>query len=350
MNRNGWRKLASAGVALCTITGATFASSSGAVAETAAAPLDIMLTNDDGVHGGFIDIIRDELCGAGHRVTVVAPSGDQSGNSSRFTSARDAKLKVTTTSFTCGDGTGQQHSIASTWTAKLGAGGTYSYNGPASPVDAVRFALDVVYRDAPPDLVVTGANPGQNLSSVVLKSGTVGAALAAAAKHVPAIALSVAYNPADSPQLGFPAAPFAARALGDWTVSLLGELQRQQQPGDGLLPDGLSLNVNHPTPLRSNGQYAPEKVGPAVLTVAGDRDLIPISYVETGTPGEYRVAVSLCGFPGSPAKQCQAPEVRDADTTAIDRNQISVQPMDGDVTVTPPASSGLHKALNRLNR
>ena len=323
--------------------------SPGAGAAGHTGPLEVLLTNDDGINAGYINIIRDRLCAAGHHVTIVAPSGDQSGNSSRFTSARDAKLQVTTTSFTCGDGTGDQHAVGSTWTGRLGAGGTYTYNGPASPVDAVRFALSVVFDGDPPDVVISGANPGQNLSSVVLKSGTVGATLAAAAKGVPAIGLSVAFNPADNPLAGFPAATAAAGALGDWTVDLLAQLQADRR-GDGkLLADGVSLNVNHPTPLNSDGTFAADQVGDAVLTVAGERDLIPIRYVPTGVPGEFRVSLSLCGFPGSPAEQCEAPEIRDADTTAVDRNQISVQPMDGDVTLTPPQSSGLRKILERLN-
>src|SRR5688572_7866015 len=114
-----------------------------------------------------------------------------------------------------------QYSIASTFTlARSGGGAPYNYNGPASPVDSVRFALSVVFAGDPPDLVVSGANPGQNLSSVLLKSGTVGAAQIAADKGIPAIALSVAFNPADNPAGGFPQATVAARALGVWTTQL----------------------------------------------------------------------------------------------------------------------------------
>ena len=323
--------------------------SSGAVAAGDVGPLEILLTNDDGVNGGYINIIRDRLCDAGHDVTIAAPSGDQSGNSSRFTSARNAKLKVTTTTFACGDGTGQQHSIHSVWSARLGNGGTYTYDGPASPVDSVRWALAVPFAGDAPDVVISGANPGQNLSSVVLKSGTVGATLAAAAKGIAAIGLSVAFNPADNPQAGFPAATAAAGALGDWTVDLLTRLQEERRGDDRLLAEGVSLNVNFPTPLDANKAFDADAVGDAVLTVAGERDLIPISYTAAGPAGEYNVVLSLCGFPGSPAAQCDAPEVRDADTTAIDRNQISVQPMDGDVTLDPPASSGLQRVLNALN-
>ena len=320
----------------------------GASAQGSVGSLDVLLTNDDGVNAGYIDIVRDTLCDAGHHVTVVAPSGDQSGNSSRFTTARDAKLQVATTTFACGTGTGDQHAVSSTWTSKLSAGGTYQYSGPASPVDATRFALSVVYGAGAPDVVISGANPGQNLSSVVLKSGTVGAALSAAAKGVPGIALSVAFNGADDARAGFPASRGAAQALSDWTVRLLDELQRNRKAGAALLPSGVSLNVNHPTPLAADRTYDDAQVAGAVLTVAGKRDLIPITYVPTGAAGEYAVSLTLCGLPGSPA-QCDDPEVRDADTTAIDRNQISVQPMNGDVTIIPPGSTGLQKVLSKLN-
>lgn len=342
------RWIASTALGLVALVGLATMPLPGAGAQSPAEVLQILLTNDDGVDAGYINIVRETLCEAGHDVTVVAPSGDQSGNSSRFTTARDAKLQVARTSFACGAGTGEQHAVSSTWTSKLSAGGTYSYSGPASPVDATRFGLDVVFADAAPDVVVSGANPGPNLSSVVLKSGTVGAVLAAAAKGVPGIALSVAFNTDDDARAGFPASRDAAEALSSWTVELLDELQRNRRGTDPLLPSGVSLNVNHPTPLADDRSYDQTQVGDAVLTVAGRRDLIPIEYVPTGVDGEYRVSLMLCGMPGSPA-QCDEPEIRDADTTAVDRNQISVQPMNGDVTITPPASSGLKKVLSRLN-
>ncbi len=343
-----WMKAAAAAVVAALALTLTFVGvASSAPDNSGNQSLRILLTNDDGANRGYIDIVRQKLCAAGHSVTVVAPSGDQSGNSSRFTTARGATIKASTSTFPCGSGTGTQYSLASSFTAGNSGGGTYTYNGPASPADSVKFALGVVFAGNPPDLVVSGANPGQNMSSVVLKSGTVGAALTAAQQGVPAIALSVAFNPADNPAGGFPQAQVAAGALGDWTNRLIAELQANAK-GGALLAPGLSLNVNYPTVL-TNGTFDPTKVGPAVLTVTGDRDLIPVGYVPvSGSPGTYSVNVSLCGLSSAP--QCTAPEVKDADTTAIDEGKISVTPMDGDVTVLPPQSTGLQKVINALNR
>ena len=56
------------------------------------------------------------------------------------------------------------------------------------PADAVRVALEDL--DVEPDLVVSGINAGQNLGPVVDVSGTVGAARAAVAAGIPALAVS----------------------------------------------------------------------------------------------------------------------------------------------------------------
>ena len=54
-----------------------------------------------------------------------------------------------------------------------------------SPADAVAIGIHRVMRDDPPDVVISGANLGQNLGSNVMLSGTVGAAAMAAEQHRP---------------------------------------------------------------------------------------------------------------------------------------------------------------------
>ncbi|MCB1016320.1 MAG: hypothetical protein KDB10_14570, partial [Acidimicrobiales bacterium] len=57
------------------------------------------------------------------------------------------------------------------------------------PADSVNYGLENVVEE-PPDLVVTGLNEGQNMGPVIDASGTVGAARAAVAAGIPALASS----------------------------------------------------------------------------------------------------------------------------------------------------------------
>ena len=48
-------------------------------------PLDILLTNDDGVDAAGLQALRAELVAAGHRVIVAAPGHNASGSAMSFT-------------------------------------------------------------------------------------------------------------------------------------------------------------------------------------------------------------------------------------------------------------------------
>ena len=61
--------------------------------------------------------------------------------------------------------------------------------------DCVLAGLHQVMKDAPPDLVLSGVNRGNNAAENVLYSGTVGAAIEAALQGIPAIALSQFFGP-----------------------------------------------------------------------------------------------------------------------------------------------------------
>ena len=64
------------------------------------------------------------------------------------------------------------------------------YQCSGTPTDCVKLALDGLLKKKP-DLVVSGINHGDNASVSVQYSGTVGAALEACMKQVPAIAFSL---------------------------------------------------------------------------------------------------------------------------------------------------------------
>ncbi len=70
-----------------------------------------------------------------------------------------------------------------------------------TPADSVIWAIDQHGIDFTPDLVVSGINFGQNIGPLTDVSGTVGAARAAAARGIPALASSQGFgDPVDYPE------------------------------------------------------------------------------------------------------------------------------------------------------
>jgi 5'-nucleotidase len=129
----------------------------------------ILLTNDDGIQSPGLWAAAGALAALG-RVTVAAPQEQSSGMGRSLPSTssgiiREEKLHVN----------GQE------WTV-------YAVNG--SPAQAVQHAiLEIMPKK--PDLVVSGINYGENVGFGTTISGTVGAAMEAAAQGLRALAISL---------------------------------------------------------------------------------------------------------------------------------------------------------------
>lgn len=184
--------------------------------------LNILLTNDDGWQAPGIQSLHKTLTAAGHEVTLVAPVSDQSGRGGAMNTDVGGYVAVNRV----GD---------SMW----------SVDG--TPTDAVRAGLQVILRDAPPDIVISGSNFGQNLARAAAhQSGTVNAALQAAFLGYPAIAISVGirFDEFDASPHRFPS---TIATFGPAAELLAAMLEQLQQASSGqLLPAGLALNVNVP--------------------------------------------------------------------------------------------------------
>ncbi|MBS7662067.1 5'/3'-nucleotidase SurE [Pseudomonas lalucatii] len=142
--------------------------------------LNILLTNDDGCRAPGIAAVHQALIAAGHQVTLVAPALDNSGIGAASVVSPGQALAVT--ELAPGKycvGAPAEHAPEH---GKNGAIGT--------PVDAVNLGLDLLLKDNPPDLVVSGTNFGDNVGPLTQMSGTVNAAVRAMFKGVPAIAVS----------------------------------------------------------------------------------------------------------------------------------------------------------------
>lgn len=212
------------GMALVLATGLAWAGSP---------PLRVMLTNDDGYEAAGLKAVRAALERAGCAVTVVAPLAQQSGSGVRITLGEIAVA---------------DHGHA-----------TWSVDG--SPADSASYGLTQVLAGARPDVVVSGANLGQNLGANVVSSGTVGAAVMASQLGVPAIAVSVGLDMAEAKAqpTPFPSTVAAYPLAGEFVAQLLARLAAAA--GDGpLLPPATVLNIN--VPARAAGEIKGVRFAP----------------------------------------------------------------------------------------
>ena len=129
----------------------------------------ILLTNDDGIRSPGLWVAASELSRVGY-VTVAAPREQSTGMGRSLPSTSDGIIKKEQVQVN-----GQEWSV-------------YAVGG--SPAQAVLHAvLEIVPQK--PDLVVSGINYGENVGLGITISGTVGAAMEAAAMGIPAIAVSL---------------------------------------------------------------------------------------------------------------------------------------------------------------
>ena len=132
--------------------------------------MKLLITNDDGVYAPGIRALAKAFCEE-HDVVVVAPDSERSGAAHSITLTTPLRVKEVALE-------------------DLPGVPTFAVNG--TPVDCLKIACGNL--GVTPDLVISGVNLGANLGSDVLYSGTVSAAMAAAAEGLPAIAGSVCAN------------------------------------------------------------------------------------------------------------------------------------------------------------
>ena len=230
-----------------------------------AAPLSILLTNDDGWDAEGISDLYDELSRRGHRVTIVGPATNQSGASMSTT---PGPLSVAR----------PDH-------------GERKYAVTGTPVDAVTVGLTGVLPSRP-DLVVSGTNLGANVSYNINYSGTVGAATAAAERDIPAIAVSA--DAGDGTQVDFGTATQVVVGLVD-ELAADGRAGLRELAGDGL------LNVN--VPVRS-------RAGPKGVrfTAIGQASPWKVSYQDNGdgTYADQRAYTAAVGAADDDARSLAA--------------------------------------------
>lgn len=194
--------------------------------------MNVLLTNDDGIHAAGIRALAEAFAGAGHRVFVCAPDRQRSAASHSITVS--GALRAEPVAFPRAE---------------------RAWASDGTPSDCASLGLFLA-RDAGVDLVVSGINRGMNLGGACVYSGTVGAAMEASMCGSQGLAVSLCtenYHGEDLNDYG-PAARLALRAA-DWLV---------RHP----LPLGAMLSLNVPAiPYEQIRGLVPARLAPVFLDV-----------------------------------------------------------------------------------
>ncbi len=253
--------------------------------------MKILIVNDDGVHSqGIIQLAK--LAQQYGEVFVVAPRVEQSGVSQAITF------------------------LAPLFPVALGGGRDsqdnqipgYSVNG--TPVDCVKLALEELC-PWKPDLVLSGINGGLNAGINVCHSGTVGAALAAAAFEIRSFAISLEYSEEHM--------DFAEAAKVTWP--LIEEFSKAD------LPPRCVVNINVPTiALTSKPEIAFVPVETNVMSYHFDRGNDP-----KGRPYFW-----------STTRPDPTPSAFETDAQALQRGQVTVSVLTYDLN----SENGMQSLIN----
>jgi len=166
--------------------------------------MHLLLTNDDGIHAEGLQALYRQ-CAKHYSVTVMAPDRERSAVGHGITLHQPLRAVPVHLN-----------------------GGMPGYAVSGTPADCIKLAvLEILER--PPDMVVSGINPGANVGVNINYSGTVCAAKEASLYGFPAIAVSM---PGPNVNHYDEAARFIFNLIG-----------RVSQEG---LPGGTFLNVNIP--------------------------------------------------------------------------------------------------------
>lgn len=270
-------------------------------------PLDILLTNDDGAGAAGILALRARLAAAGHRVTLVAPDHNASGTAMSFDWG---PVRVTRDR--------EDPSV-------------FAVSG--SPATAVVLGASALYpAGRRPDLVVSGINHGPNKGSLLVLSGTVGAALAGTLlldPPVPGFAVNaerlVATESVDSP-----ANRSQLDSVGTHFARLIGETRGWFCEDGRVSRNRTVLNVNYPA------RRVADLRGTVVARQGAATDL-SVTFSVTG-PDEYRADTRRTNARGG----------RDSDLHWLELGYVTVTPVSGAIDAGDAAERNLKRRLRRL--
>lgn len=166
--------------------------------------MKILLTNDDGFNAPGIQILYKTLQ-PHHEIILIAPDREKSAASHGITLNEPMRINKIQLK-----------------------GGTKGYTVTGTPADCIKLGLFEIFT-TPPDLVISGINPGCNIGIDINYSGTVAAAREAALNGISGMAVSI--------KLG---EVMDFEGMSDFVVNLI------NKEIDNELPSGTFLNINAP--------------------------------------------------------------------------------------------------------
>lgn len=242
----------------------------------------ILCTNDDGIHATGLAVLEKIARTFSDDVWVIAPEQEQSGASRALTLTAPIRVRQ----------------VSEKRFAVLG-----------TPTDCVLLGVEHLIEGAPPDLVLSGVNRGQNIAEDVTFSGTIAGAMQGMQLGIPAIALSQAR--------GFRGeeAPIPWETAETFGPGIVGKLLEQTWPKDVL------MNVNFP-------DLPPDQVKAVEVTTQGRRDQHVI-YADKRTDPRGGAYFWL-GFRGKLSNPSDGTDLK-----AIYEGRIAVTPLHVDLTHMP---------------
>lgn len=190
-------------------------------------PRRILVTNDDGIESPSLWMLAEAMAEIG-QVMIVAPATDVSGSGTMVTYRRDIQVQQVP--------------------ERIAGIKAYMVNG--TPADCVLIGLRRL-KEGRIGVVASGINVGPNLGVDFYLSGTCGAALMGAFRHITSFAIS------QDAVLGADGQPVL-----HWETSRAMARNIARGIADGTIPEGAFLNIN--TPARPLGEVE----GVAITRVA----------------------------------------------------------------------------------
>ena len=235
----------------------------------------ILLTNDDGIHAPGIFALHQALA-FDHELHIVAPESEMSAVGHAITLTRPLRVQEVYKN-----------------------GSFYGHAVEGTPADCVKIAVQELL-EMPPDIILSGINPGANVGVNILYSGTVSAATEGAFLGIPSAAISL--NARRNVDYRF-AAQFSKEVIRFMMTSGLG--------------NGTALNINIPAiPTEEIRGVVFTRQGTARFVERFERRNDPRGNVYYWLSGETPVEN------GSP----------DADSIALKKNMITITPIHYNLT------------------
>jgi 5'-nucleotidase len=237
--------------------------------------LNILITNDDGIHAPGISALKESLEQIAS-VFVVAPDTEKSAVGHAITLSDPLRVsKVEKNNEVFG----------------------YAVNG--TPADCVKLGLRCLVED-PIDVVVSGINMGPNTATNIMYSGTVSAAAEAVIMGVPGLAISIT---------SFTIPEF------EYSCSLAKQLVKKIIENG--LPTGTLLNVNVPA-------VKPHEIEGIVITRQGKGRYE--EFFDKRVDPNNRTYYWLAG------KRMNVDNDSDVDDVVVRHNKVSITPVHYDLT------------------